>query len=91
MNLTVFYDKQDIAAFASAHRLHLALGYFDGVHLGHQALLGRALEAAKAQGGEAGVLLLEPHPQKVLQESGAPRMITPLGEKIRWKIGRAHV
>ena len=36
--------------------LHLAMGVFDGVHLGHQAVIGAAVKGAGASGGVAGVL-----------------------------------
>lgn len=55
--------------------LHLALGVFDGVHLGHQAVIGKAVKAAKESGGIAGVLTFEPHPIRVLAPHKAPRRI----------------
>ena len=47
--------------------LHLAIGAFDGVHLGHRAVLRSARAAARADGGLVGVLTYEPHPSKVLR------------------------
>lgn len=58
-----------------ARPLHLALGVFDGVHLGHQAVIGAAVEGAKADGGLAGVMTFEPHPIRVLAPEKAPRRI----------------
>lgn len=55
--------------------LHLALGVFDGVHLGHQAVIGQALDAAKQSGGMAGVLTFDPHPIRVLAPDRAPRRL----------------
>lgn len=55
--------------------LHLALGVFDGVHLGHQAVISEAVKAAKEHGGVAGVLTFEPHPIRVLAPHKAPRRI----------------
>ena len=78
----VFADKKDIAEFASSHAPHMALGYFDGVHLGHQSLLARVLQLAREEGGEPGVLLLEPHPQNVLQAGGGFRTINTLEERV---------
>lgn len=52
--------------------LHLALGVFDGVHLGHQAVIARAVEAAKHDGGLAGLLTFEPHPIRVIAPAKAP-------------------
>lgn len=55
--------------------LHLALGVFDGVHIGHQAVIRMAVDAAAEQGGVAGVLTFEPHPIRVLAPEKAPRRI----------------
>ena len=55
--------------------LHLALGVFDGVHIGHQAVIAEAVDAAKKKGGLAGVLTFEPHPIRVLAPEKAPRRI----------------
>jgi riboflavin kinase/FMN adenylyltransferase len=57
--------------------LHLAIGAFDGVHLGHRAVLHSAREAARAVGGIVGVLTYDPHPSKVLRpESSVPLIFT---------------
>jgi len=57
--------------------LHLAIGAFDGVHLGHRAVLHSAREAARAGGGIVGVLTYDPHPSKVLRpESSVPLIFT---------------
>ncbi|MCX8496011.1 MAG: bifunctional riboflavin kinase/FAD synthetase [Akkermansiaceae bacterium] len=52
--------------------LHLALGVFDGVHLGHQAVIARAVDAANRDGGLAGVLTFDPHPIRVIAPAKAP-------------------
>jgi len=59
----------------------LALGNFDGVHRGHQALIGHALAEAKRLGRPAGVLLFEPHPREFFHP-GAHFRLTPLDEKL---------
>jgi len=57
--------------------LHLAIGAFDGVHLGHRAVLRSAREAARADGGVVGVLTYDPHPSKLLRpESSVPLIFT---------------
>jgi riboflavin kinase/FMN adenylyltransferase len=57
--------------------LHLAIGAFDGVHLGHRAVLHSARDAARADGGIVGVLTYDPHPSKVLRpESSVPLIFT---------------
>jgi riboflavin kinase/FMN adenylyltransferase len=52
--------------------LHLALGVFDGVHVGHQAVIARVVEAATRDGGLAGVVTFDPHPIRVIAPSKAP-------------------
>lgn len=52
--------------------LHLAIGVFDGVHAGHQAVIERAVKAAARHGGLAGVLTFDPHPIKVIAPGKAP-------------------
>ncbi len=52
--------------------LHLALGVFDGLHLGHQAVVARAVAAAQNEGGLAGVLTFDPHPIRVIAPAKAP-------------------
>jgi riboflavin kinase/FMN adenylyltransferase len=57
--------------------LHLAIGAFDGVHLGHRAVLHSAREVARADGGMVGVLTYDPHPSKILRpESPVPLIFT---------------
>ena len=61
---------------------HLALGVFDGVHLGHQEVIARAVAAARAGEGEAGVLTFDPYPQRVLFPQKAPqRLLAGLDHK----------
>ncbi|MBC8128182.1 MAG: bifunctional riboflavin kinase/FAD synthetase [Gloeobacteraceae cyanobacterium ES-bin-144] len=52
--------------------LHLALGVFDGVHAGHQAVIERAVKAAATHGGLAGLLTFDPHPIRVIAPEKAP-------------------
>src|SRR5262245_17954734 len=62
--------------------LCLAIGFFDGVHRGHARLIGRAVREAKRLRGEAWVLTFEPHPARVLNPAAAPRLLTPLPQKL---------
>lgn len=45
----------------------IALGYFDGVHLGHQKVIKTAVQIAAEKGVSASVLTFHPHPREVLQ------------------------
>jgi riboflavin kinase / FMN adenylyltransferase len=61
----------------------LALGNFDGVHKGHAALIGLALDRARSEGRPAAVLTFEPHPRSVLVPHSEPFRLTPLRVKER--------
>jgi riboflavin kinase/FMN adenylyltransferase len=61
----------------------VAVGNFDGVHRGHQAVLERALDAAKADGVPALVLTFEPHPRSVFRPDIPLPRITPAPVKAR--------
>ena len=52
--------------------LHVALGVFDGMHVGHQAVIARAVAAARESGGLAGMITFDPHPLRVLAPERAP-------------------
>jgi len=62
---------------------HLAIGVFDGVHLGHQAVIGRAIQSAKLTNGSTVVVTFHPHPVRVLRPEKAPRLLTSTQHKIR--------
>jgi len=66
----------------------LTIGNFDGVHLGHQALLGRVRAAASGLGLEAAVMTFEPHPREFFAQragdlSSAPPRIANLRDKLQ--------
>ncbi len=57
---------------ASDRGASAALGNFDGVHLGHQAVLDRARRVGEAEGAPLGVVTFEPHPRQVFQPDTPP-------------------
>ncbi len=57
----------------------VALGNFDGVHLGHQAVLRRAVEEGRKRGARVVAATFDPHPRAVLGAGGPPGLLTPLG------------
>jgi riboflavin kinase/FMN adenylyltransferase len=61
--------------------VHLAIGVFDGIHLGHQAVISSAVQAADQSGGSAVVLTFHPHPMRVLRPDAAPRLLTSTQHK----------
>ena len=52
----------------------VALGFFDGVHLGHQALMKMARERAAALGAEPAVITFDAHPDAVVFGTGRVRI-----------------
>jgi riboflavin kinase/FMN adenylyltransferase len=62
--------------------LHLAIGVFDGLHLGHQAVIGAAQLAAREQGGTVVVVTFDPHPIEVLSPRHAPRLLSAPEHKL---------
>jgi riboflavin kinase/FMN adenylyltransferase len=62
--------------------VYLAIGVFDGIHLGHQAVIRRALEDSRREpDGEAVVVTFDPHPLRVLRPDSAPRLLTSTRHK----------
>ncbi len=60
----------------------LTIGNFDGVHLGHQAMLAQLRTAAKLRGLPACVMTFEPHPREFFTPHDAPTRLTTLREKL---------
>ncbi|MBF0507594.1 MAG: bifunctional riboflavin kinase/FAD synthetase [Deltaproteobacteria bacterium] len=58
------------------------IGNFDGVHLGHQALMGRVIQLARDTSGQPGLITFEPHPASVLGHGDPPPLITPFSQKM---------
>jgi riboflavin kinase/FMN adenylyltransferase len=60
----------------------LTIGNFDGLHVGHRAIMQTVSERARALDGEAVVYTFEPHPRKVLTPDRAPRLLMTLEQKL---------
>ncbi|MDD3529275.1 MAG: bifunctional riboflavin kinase/FAD synthetase [Gallionellaceae bacterium] len=73
----------------------VTIGNFDGVHLGHQAMLARLTARAAAVGGLPTVLTFEPHPREIFMPDVAPTRLTSLREKLEilkgLGVGHVHV
>ncbi|MDX2225190.1 MAG: bifunctional riboflavin kinase/FAD synthetase [Rhodospirillaceae bacterium] len=61
----------------------IALGNFDGLHLGHQAVIGEAVRLARAKGVAAAVMTFEPHPRLFFQPEQEPFRLSPFRIKAR--------
>jgi riboflavin kinase / FMN adenylyltransferase len=62
--------------------LFLAIGVFDGVHLGHRAVISTSAEHAQEANGTPVVVTFDPHPEKVLRPNAAPHLLTATPHKI---------
>lgn len=71
--MRTLYSLDDLSSISQP--VHLALGVFDGVHLGHQAVIGSSVLAAHSQGGLAGVLTFDRHPLEVVAPDKAPKRL----------------
>ncbi|MCH8488502.1 MAG: bifunctional riboflavin kinase/FAD synthetase [Oceanicaulis sp.] len=60
-----------------------ALGNFDGVHLGHQAVMGEAAALARELGAPAGAAVFSPHPRRVFQPEGEPFALMSDAQRVR--------
>ena len=58
------------------------IGFFDGVHRGHQFLIKQVCDEAKASGMESAVITFDEHPRKVLHQDYQPRLLSTLEEKL---------
>ncbi|MBI1395074.1 MAG: bifunctional riboflavin kinase/FAD synthetase [Betaproteobacteria bacterium] len=62
----------------------LTIGNFDGVHLGHQAMVARLRAAARERGLPAAVMTFEPHPREFFAPTDAPARLTALRDKVEY-------
>src|ERR1043166_4608619 len=64
-----------------ARPLHLAIGMFDGVHLGHRAVIDAAIQSARRCDGIPGVLTFSPHPSAIFRPESPTKLIMDAGQK----------
>ncbi len=77
----LFHTLNDLRA--RRRPILLALGFFDGVHRGHQKVIRRTMTASRQGLGEPWVLTFDPHPRKVLTPTSAPALLTSTPHKLR--------
>ncbi|OQY77131.1 MAG: riboflavin biosynthesis protein RibF, partial [Ignavibacteriales bacterium UTCHB3] len=73
----------DLSEVQKSDKTVLTVGTFDGVHLGHQALLNILKEKAKASGSRSMILTFDPHPREVVFKGGDIKLLMTTAEKLR--------
>lgn len=88
--MAIFEDIKSLPRFRNAV---ITIGTFDGVHLGHRAILNEVISHAQKVNGESVLLTFEPHPRKLLFPGQPLGIITPLRQKIKFitEAGIQHV
>lgn len=88
--MDLLHSPDELAALGPAY---LAVGVFDGVHLGHQAVIGRAVADSRREPDAAAVVVtFDPHPLRVLKPDAAPRLLTSTRHKFQFfaALGATH-
>jgi riboflavin kinase/FMN adenylyltransferase len=76
----IYRDLADVPDAALEGRV-VAIGVFDGVHLGHQRILGEAVRVGRDTGAVVTAVTSHPHPEAILRPKPAPRLLTSLARK----------
>lgn len=80
--MAIWRDVKGAGSAPSTSSTVVTIGTFDGVHLGHQALLARAREVADAAGEQVVAVTFEPHPIAVFAPERAPRLLTDVERRV---------
>ena len=75
---TIYYDNKE----AMTEPCVATIGFFDGVHRGHQFLIHHLVETARQDGMQSMVITFDEHPRKVLQSDYQPEMLSTLDSKL---------
>ena len=83
MTLPAQLERLEAGVELPPQPLHLAIGMFDGMHLGHRAVIAGALRAARNERGLAGMLTFWPHPSALFRPSQPTRLIQETSVKVK--------
>ena len=75
----ILHNTSELSTLGPAY---LAIGVFDGVHLGHKAVIQRAVEDSHHEKGSSVVVTFDPHPLKILRPDIAPHLLTATKHKL---------
>lgn len=78
---TVYHALDEVPSFFGP--TIAAIGNFDGVHLGHREILASAVIEAQSSGARSLAITFDPHPEQFLRPAQAPKLITPMPERLR--------
>jgi riboflavin kinase/FMN adenylyltransferase len=73
--------EEELIRFSPGEDTLLAIGVFDGVHLGHKYLISQLLEESRNQGLQGGIITFHPHPREVLFPETEVLYLTTVTEK----------
>lgn len=82
INMNVIHLTYPLGQIEGNEPIVLAIGYFDGLHLGHQQVIRTAQQMAKRLKCSLAVMTFDPHPKEVLQGQTDMRYLTPLAAKL---------
>jgi phosphoribosyl 1,2-cyclic phosphate phosphodiesterase len=84
--LSTFFSSEAWASrYAKfGHASVLAIGNFDGIHLGHQAILRATVERAQSLNAVSTALTFDPSPRKVLHPESAPSRLSTNAQRLEW-------
>jgi len=78
--MAIFFDTAELPSFQNAV---VTIGTFDGVHLGHKAILQEVVKQAQKINGESVLITFDPHPRKLLFPNQELKLLTPLYRKLQ--------
>jgi len=74
-------------AVDSPEQLTFTLGNFDGLHLGHRAVMAELVGSSQTRGGISVAVTFDPHPLSVVHSDRAPKLLTPMAERLEAMAG----
>jgi len=78
--MQAFHKLDEVAA--DSRPSVITIGNFDGLHLAHQAVIARVVERARTLKVRSLLVTFDPHPVRILRPDAAPKLLTPLPEKL---------